>query len=420
MAAFLWLVYLVVGGLLLPGHSLSSLAEAAAVANNDGGSSQLGNFALQKILADSSEVFGDGYTRSGSSNKMKNINRAEWMKRIPDSTPLTQLNIPGTHDSATWNFTQATSDAILHNTDPANDVYPAAVYQCQRVSILAALNGGIRFFDLRYGFDPTGVRLVFWHAHALLSELATVQDVLFGVYAWLEEHKSEVVILSLKAEETGVTFPPGHATPESLLVTSLTTPAARQYILQRHDSLGQLGPARGKVILFRRFDTPTSLGGESKLPGLHLSPSTWPDNGKAFSLLYNPAKNLSAHIEDYYEPNDLPEGQKGNASVHIAAKLASVEANLQLAAANRNDDDVDRDGLFVTFTSAEHNANVPPILPVIMALGNGTDVTPLGGVNRRLVKEVLPKLQGKRLGVLVIDFWDEPADLDLVGTILGL
>lgn len=67
--------------------------------------------------------------------------------------------------------------------------------------------------------------------------------------------------------------------------------------------------------------------------------------------------------------------------------------------------------LFITFTSAENNANHPAVTPNIMALGNGSDVTPEGGVNRRLVGEIFPTLKGKTLGVLVIDFWEQ-LDLD--------
>lgn len=217
MGTFLWLTQ----ALLLLAPSLSAVGQAAvvsspsstAISTEDLGRSSLGQFALQKILGDSAGVFGlfegnnattyvsSPETERGINKKKKKSNyRSKWMSLIPDSTPLSQINIPGTHDSATWNFTQTTSDSIRHNADPANGVFPAVVYQCQRVSLVDALNGGVRFFDLRYGLDPEGVRLVFYHAHALLSELATVDDVLFGFYTWLEKHPSEVVLLSFKIE----------------------------------------------------------------------------------------------------------------------------------------------------------------------------------------------------------------------------
>jgi 1-phosphatidylinositol phosphodiesterase len=164
-------------------------------------------------------------------------------------------------------------------------------------------------------------------------------------------------------------------------------------------------------VLLRRFDLdklPPAYG--EALPGIHLSPSQWPDNSPDFELVYNPAKNLAAYIEDYYEPNDLAPGL--NASVNIAKKFEAVEAHLRKATGQE-----ETDSLFITFASAEHNDNVPPVFPEIMALGNGTKNTPDGGVNHRLIS-LLKELKGKRLGVVVVDYWDEPGEL--VDAILGL
>ena len=132
--------------------------------------------------------------------------------------------------------------------------------------------------------------------------------------------------------------------------------------------------------------------------------------------------NLSAQIEDYYEPNDLPDGS--TAAENVDAKIEAVEGNLRLAAA-RGGDRKEGERLFITFTSAENNANRPAVTPNIMALGNGTVLTPDGGVNGRLVREVFPTLRGKVLGVLVIDFWDELSleggeEGDVVGAFLDM
>ena len=73
---------------------------------------------------------------------------------------------------------------------------------------MESLEAGIRFFDLRYAAledggkkGEEGMKLVFWHKMALLSEVATVEDVLFGFYAWLETRgKGETVMVSLQYE----------------------------------------------------------------------------------------------------------------------------------------------------------------------------------------------------------------------------
>ena len=308
--------------------------------------------------------------------------------------------------SATWNFSEATKDSLPQDATFGD---PLQV-RCQSRSILDSLNGGIRFFDLRYALDPTGTQLVFWHNAALMSELATVDTVMFGFYDWLSSHGSETVFLSFQYEGSTQPGASNNALVQQLLFNILTTPAAHRYILQTKDTLGTLGASRGKINLFRRFDLdqlPPSY--EAVLPGIHFSPALWTDDDPDIALVYNAALNLTAYIEDYYEPDDLP--TSANASLNIAYKLNATTSHLTKAAT------MYPDSLFITFASAEHTASTPPVYPETMALGNGTDVTPLGGVNQQLVP-FLHSMKGKRLGMVILDFWQEPSDL--VQTILSL
>jgi 1-phosphatidylinositol phosphodiesterase len=359
----------------------------------------LAELALQKVLDDSSEVFGI-YRASNSTT-------ANWMGAYPDTTPLVQLNIPGTHESATWNFSDATR-AASHQDN--GTTVPAAYYRCQNQSLADALNAGIRFFDLRYAIDPTFTQLVFWHNAALMSETATVEDVLFGFYYWIEQHPSETVILSFQYE--GSTQPGGsnNEQVQRLIFSALTSPAARRYFLQTQNSLGTLGAARGKLILFRRFDLnalPASY--DAALPGIHFPPEQWTDDGVDISLVYNSVTNATAYIEDYYEPDDLP--ANANASISITYKLNATTAHLAKAA-----DPAFADGLFITFASAERTGGTPPIYPEMFATGNGS-YTPMGGVNQQLLP-IVQKSMGKRLGIVVLDYFGQPPDL--VEAVLGL
>lgn len=363
----------------------------------------LPDLALQHVLGDASQIFG---ISSATAHPPSNKNASTWMSHYPDSTPLTHLTIPGAHDAATWNFSLTTRDSL----PPDSGTKDPAYFRTQRSSISSALEAGVRFFDLRYAMDPTGTTLVFWHHEALLSEIARVADVMFAFYAWLEAHGTEAVLLSFQYEGGTVPGAANDGRVQQQLFDVLTTPAARKYTLQARGELGTLGRARGKIVLLRRFDLDRLAPGyEAAMPGIHLSPGLWPDNEPDFELVYNADKGLAAYIEDYYEPADLPIGL--NASVNIAKKLDAVTAHLRKAATELPD------SLFITFASGEHNDNVPPVFPEIMALGNGTAETPLGGVNQQLVP-VLEGLKGKRLGVVVLDYWDEP--VGLVETILGL
>lgn len=353
------------------------------------------------------EVFGPYVQDHGS--------LATWMSKYPDETPLARMNIPGTHDSATWNYTQATQDALANITaDDGEPTYPPELFRCQSASMLASLNAGVRFFDLRFALDPTGTKLVFWHSQALVSETATVGDVIAAFYYWLDMHPSEAVVLSFQYEGSTTADATFNATVQLKLFDTLNSTAAVQHIEQTHDELPTLGEARGKVVLFKRFDL-DELPGEygEALPGLHLSPSLWSDDSSNIALTYNTARNLTAYAEDYYEPDDL--GNDSSAAANIAAKVNATTAHLRMATSNIS---TYADSLFITFASAEHVTTSPiTVTPHIMAVGADNSSTLLGGVNQQILP-VLESYRGRRTGIVVVDFWDHPADL--ISSILGL
>jgi 1-phosphatidylinositol phosphodiesterase len=354
-------------------------------------------FALQKVLHDASPIFGH-YDNPKNQSKTAN-----WMKSYPDSTLLVYMNLPGAHDAATWNYSQATQDALKHITDMNGvTVYPPQVYRCQERPIISMLNSGIRVFDLRFAFDATDTDLVFYHGAALQSESTTVEDVLFGIYQWLDEHPSEAVITSFQYEGGTKKNAANNAAVQRRMFDTLTSSAAKKYFVQNKGELGTLGQARGKITLFRRFDLdklPSAY--EDALAGLHFPPSLWSDNDPNFALTYNIEKNLTTYIEDFYEPGG-PIGS--SAAFNIELKYNATFNHLDKAASQHPE------SLFWTWASSEYNANTPSDFPRIMALGNETESTPLGGVNQRLLP-YLNSVKGKRLGIVMFDFFDTPGDL---------
>ncbi|KAI0123853.1 PLC-like phosphodiesterase [Xylariales sp. AK1849] len=388
-----------------------SAALAMPTSRNDGpyDSSSLAQQALQKTLGDATEIF--GFPPPPSANSSSTSSRSTWMSLHPDSTLLTSLSIPGVHDAATWNYTLSTQHTLKPITDLLNiTLQDPRAYRTQRSSISSALSSGVRFFDLRYAVDATFTRLVFWHHEALMSQRAGVEETLFAFWDWLDGHPSEVLFLSFQYEGSSRAGAPDDAQVQRMFFDILTSPAAREHILGDHNSIGTLGAARGKAILVRRFDMdqlPPSY--EDALPGLHFPPAQWTDNAADMALVYNATTNATVFIEDQYEPA-VP--ISANASANIAAKLGATVAHLEKAAASGEQPS----SLFITFASGERLSAEMPVSPEMMAVGNGSDATPLGGVNQQLVT-VLEGLRGKRLGIVILDFWDEPKDL--VDLILG-
>jgi 1-phosphatidylinositol phosphodiesterase len=363
----------------------------------------LAEFALQKVLQDASPIFGY-YVENYSPT-------AEWMKEYPDSTPLVDMNLPGVHDTQTWNYSLATQEALAGVAAiGGNVIYPPQIYRCQNQSIITMLNAGIRVFDLRVAYDPTNSTLVFWHSSALQSETATMEDVLIGYYKWLDDHPSETIMLSFNYEGSTTKYARNNAAVQLAMFNALMNPAAKKYFLQTQNEFGTLGASRGRIILLRRFSLdalPTSYS--DAMPGKYFPASQWHDDDPDIALVYNSSRNLTAYIEDFYEPDQAPTGS--GAAYNIALKFNATIAHLSKATEPQYND-----SLFWTFASAEHNADTPSEYPEIMALGDG-EQTPLGGVNQQLVP-FLKEMKGKRVGIVMFDFFDTPGDL--VDTLLSL
>lgn len=377
-------------------HSTTSTQTSSSTPTAD-----LGSLALAKVLEDASPIFGEYEDRQTKTSI--------WMKAYPDSTSLVHMNIPGTHDSATWNYSLATQQSLTHITNLVQDTEANPdFYRCQDKSFIDMLDDGIRAFDLRYAYDVTNSTLVFWHGPGLQSETATVDDVLFGYYQWLDDHPSEVVFLSFQYEGSTSRLSSNDMGVQQLLFNALTSSAAKQYIKQDH-ILSDLGSARGKIILLRRFDLNLlPVSDTVKLPGLHFSPSDWTDNGPNITLIYNTETDARAWIEDYYSPDTALDS---TAEENIRYKLNATVDHLKYAASDAHPED-----LFWSFASSTNIGNDSPDTPRTQALGNGT-LTPEGGVNDQLLP-ALKTLQGKRLGIVMFDFYEQPEGL--LETFLGL
>ena len=379
----------------LAGTSLSKLVKNPAQTDT---TQSLARLALEKVLNSASPIFG----------QYENLqtDTSTWMSAYPDTTRLVHMNMPGAHDAATWNYSMATQKYLKPITDLVNDTleFHPEEFRCQDQSLIHMLNAGIRVFDLRYAYDVTKTSLVFWHGPALQSQTATVEDVLISFYHWLDDHPSEVVFLSYQYEPSAEMGNRESESLQKLLFETLTSPAAKKYIVQTQGKLGSLGEARGKIILLRRFDLdklPAEY--EASMPGLHFSPSEWTINGADITIHYNNSTSVvdeesgTAYIEDYYRP-DTPE--HSTVETNVQAKLDTTLEHLRIAASAKH-----KDGLFWSFTSCTNILHKPPITPRMLALRNGSN-----GINHRLI-HFFKSMKGQRLGIVMFDFFEEPKEL---------
>lgn len=168
-----------------------------------------------------------------------NISAADWMQELDDNKKLSEINLPGTHDSAMAYGKNGTENYMRIFGIPVMNTWAYAHTQC--LTIEEQLNAGVRFFDLRFSSksdelrmchgdmaDVKTVNLVLkflnlLHPILMMADLigipfaqidtefyayedeacqqpSSIQTLLEQVKAFLQEHPSEALILKLQKE----------------------------------------------------------------------------------------------------------------------------------------------------------------------------------------------------------------------------
>ncbi len=171
-----------------------------------------------------------------------------WMDTIPDCTPLANINIPGTHDSAATN----TDDISLGD---------ASVARCQKLFLDEQLFAGIRALDIRLGYNDNTVTL----NHSMITcyhkdhgtnkgKPLTLDYALSTAKSFLAKYPSETVIMVIKQDS-------GDSTVVTKALSILNSYKSVLYDWSKDSP--SLGDVRGKIVIMSRLETstyPTYLG----------------------------------------------------------------------------------------------------------------------------------------------------------------
>jgi hypothetical protein len=161
---------------------------------------------------------------NGSPTDSGGANNPAWMSQLPGGTLLSQLTLPGTHDTGTWTLNGGSGSA-------------ESGYQAQSMSIPTQLNAGIRLMDLRpenNGPEPSGTSTCHNQSDVEYGCAAPLQiyhggqgtglylnqppkncgsqngngcaSVLDQITGWLASHQSETVVLNIQDEAHTVLF----------------------------------------------------------------------------------------------------------------------------------------------------------------------------------------------------------------------
>jgi len=204
----------------------------------------------------------------------------DWMGALPDGLYLSQMSIPGTHDTGT--FLGIGGD----------------IAQAQSMNIQQQLDAGIRMFDIRLGnsnicqLDSSGL----WIFHGTVCQGTRFETVLGAVTSFLTAHPKEAVLMSIRNEDVNDV---SDLTAE--VANELQNGGAASFLYTGADLNPTLGALRGKIFIFDRFS-----GGEWTYYSLatvrswcdgndgtaHCDPDVGPDRG---------ITNTGGWTQDHYD-----------------------------------------------------------------------------------------------------------------------
>ncbi len=159
------------------------------------------------------------------------FNQNNWMKKIDDSVLLSEISIPGTHDSG-----------ALYEP-----FYQIA--KCQKYTIRDQLNMGVRFLDVR----ASAVGNNLYISHGPVFQAQSVDSVFNSCYNFLKNNPGETIVMSVMDEFT--TFDKTGKT-EDLIESKILKNASMWYLEDRYPTLGEV---RGKIVLVNRFNNNLGL-----------------------------------------------------------------------------------------------------------------------------------------------------------------
>ncbi len=169
---------------------------------------------------------------------------SDWMSYLPDDKYISEITIPGTHNSC------------------ARNVVFGYAMRCQNTDVSEQLVNGYRYLDFRIALEETDEdsdivmvnKLAKCHvAGSFFSDYLYFDDAMEDVYAFLEEHPSESVIINIKMEDDAHSV----AEIQSLLLDKIKQNKGYWYT---DSSIPTLGEVRGKVVLGTRFEDANGTG----------------------------------------------------------------------------------------------------------------------------------------------------------------
>lgn len=292
----------------------------------------------------------------------------EWMAGIPDEALLSSINIPATHDTGTAGVVE--------------DLVPSvSITSCQNLYYDEQLNMGARSFDIRANAtkddaSAADVKIVhggeLWQCQGKNGNDLTLQSILNTSLGFLEKHKSETVILTVKPD-AGSTIGLEHAVAEFI--------EKNKDKVYSGGDIPSMKEARGKIIFLRRFNLTKNYDSSvERAMGFNLT--NWDDikykDYKYAYKLYDDGKN-HVYIQDAY-------------NTYGSEKWPYILETMKQTTGQDTSHPIEYNSWVFNYTSCSQGA-------------------PLGltqEINPRLFKDEDNCIDNRFLGTVMLNFIDEP------------
>ena len=292
----------------------------------------------------------------------------EWMAGIPDDALLSSVNIPATHDTGTAGVVE--------------DLVPSvSITSCQNLYYDEQLNMGARSFDIRANAtkddaSAADVKIVhggeLWQCQEKNGSDLTLQLILNTSLGFLEKHKSETVILTVKPD-AGSTIGLEHAVAEFI--------EKNKDKVYSGGDIPSMKEARGKIIFLRRFNLTKNYDSSvERAMGFNLT--NWDDikykDYKYAYKLYDDGKN-HVYIQDAY-------------NTYGSEKWPYILETMKQTTGQDTSHPIEYNSWVFNYTSCSQGA-------------------PLGltqEINPRLFKDEDNCIDNRFLGTVMLNFIDEP------------
>jgi 1-phosphatidylinositol phosphodiesterase len=196
-----------------------------------------------------------------------------WMQSLADSLPICEISIPGTHNSAAWQYV----------TTP---------WSCHYTSVTNQLRAGVRLLDIRIKVQPSGSDFTFVTCHGNWSgsEYQSFVSAMDECAAFLIKNPREFIAMSLQVDDwNGVT-----ASDWSSALDALTAVLEGYAIYNTNlGAMPVLGAVRGKIYLVNRIaeaQNTTKLG----------VPVYWKDNTPGSDACPNIRRKFDVFVQDQW------------------------------------------------------------------------------------------------------------------------